>query len=75
MELQKAPETQADGVSLSMKQKGTLNRIVSIALLLAMALSLLPTGGAAEALHGYLVINNTSVNTTEGIMKLTESKI
>ena len=41
-----------------------LNRIVSIALLLAMALSLLPVGGAAEAVttHGYLVINNTSVN-------------
>ena len=41
-----------------------LNRIVSIALLLAMALSLLPAGGAAEATtsHGYLVINNTSVN-------------
>ena len=47
-----------------MKQNGTLNRIISIALLLAMALSLLPVGGAAEAVttHGYLVINNTSVN-------------
>ena len=57
-------ETQADGVSFFMKQTGMLNRIVSIALLLAMALSLLPAGGAAEATtnHGYLVINNTSVN-------------
>lgn len=45
-----------------MKQKGTLNRIVSIALLLAMALSLLPAGGAAEVQHGYLVINNNSAN-------------
>ena len=58
----KGRETQADGVSLSMKQKGTLNRIVSIALLLAMALSLLPTGGAAEVKHGYLVINNNTTN-------------
>lgn len=41
-----------------------LNRIVSVALLLAMALSLLPAGGSAESVtaHGYLVINNTSVN-------------
>jgi hypothetical protein len=62
MEPEKGRETQADGVSLSMKQKGTLNRIVSIALLLAMALSLLPTGGAAEAQHGYLVINNNTTN-------------
>ena len=47
-----------------MKQNGTLNRIISIALLLAMALSLLPVGGAAEAAttHGYLVINNSSAN-------------
>ena len=57
-------ETQADGVLFFMKQTGMLNRIVSIAQLLTMALSLLPAGGAAEATtsHGYLVINNTSVN-------------
>ncbi len=47
-----------------MKQKGMLNRIVAMALLLAMALALLPGNGGAEAVtsHGYLVINNTSVN-------------
>ena len=47
-----------------MKQNGTLNRVISIALLLAMALSLLPVGGAAEATttHGYLVISNNSAN-------------
>ena len=47
-----------------MKQKSMLNRIVAVALLLTLALSLLPAGGAAESTtsHGYLVINNTSVN-------------
>ena len=47
-----------------MKQNGMMNRIIAAALLLVMALSLLPAGGAAEsaASHGYLVINNTSVN-------------
>ena len=59
---QRALNTSGWGV-IFMK-KGTLNRIISIALLLAMALSLLPAAGAAEAVttHGYLVIGSNSAN-------------
>ncbi len=44
--------------------KQMMKRVLSMALLLAMVLSLLPAGGAAEEAkqYGYLVINNTSVN-------------
>lgn len=46
-----------------MKQKGMLNRIVSIALLLAIALPLLSAGAAEESItHGYLVIHNNNEN-------------
>ena len=47
-----------------MKQTGMIKRLISLALMLAMTLSLLPAAGMAEAekQYAYLVINNSSTN-------------
>ena len=60
-----------DGVSERMKQAGRMNRFLSIVLLAAMVLSLLPGQALATGeQYGYLVINNSSKNRVVNFRRL-----